>query len=143
MRLRPGQLPVEEHGHLELRAEPVGDQQRFGARRAPRALIEVDDGQHVNGANVGMLSRQRLVVARAAHHIDTLDRNACAREQGIRQRFAPAGDREHGAMVIAVGVHVQHARVVAVSRVTAAPGRPVGPFQCLAHSGDRALIATL
>ena len=51
-----GKLAVEEHGHFELLADPVGEDERLGAGGAAGGLVEIDDGRHVERADMWMLA---------------------------------------------------------------------------------------
>ena len=57
-----------------------------------------------------VLADLRLGAARARDHVDPLDRRAGAREHGIRERAWRRGEREHRAMVVGIGMHVEQPR---------------------------------
>ncbi len=106
VRPRPAlcQLPVQEHGQLELVAEQVAEHERLRARGAAIVGIEVDDRGHVDRADARV---DALVLVQ----IDLADRLGRTVQHGPREVPGLAGEREHAPMVVGVRVDVEQARV--------------------------------
>jgi hypothetical protein len=98
------QLAVEQHGHPQL-ADLVRKYQRLRAGGAALGCVEVDDRRHVQRPYVRMLAP--LGSPRAAHDVDALDGNPRPREHGYRELALRARQREHRAVVVAVGVDIE------------------------------------
>ena len=98
-----GELAVEE----DRDAGVLGHQRRHGerlrARRPAPLLVLVDDRHHVDGPDVRV---DALVLAQ----VDLGDRSPREPDQRLTQFALVAGEREHAAVVVGVGVDVEHAR---------------------------------
>ena len=101
-----GQRAVEEHRQLQLVREQLGGDQRLGAGGAAAARIEVDDGRHVQRADVG-------VHAVVPGEVDAPQGLAGTLEQRLGQLALRAGERHDRAVVVGVGVDVEDARAAA------------------------------
>jgi hypothetical protein len=107
-RAPPRELAVQEDGHVELIAQLGGRHQRLRARGAPLGRVEIHHRHHVHRAHMGMLADVRLIAA--VPHVDPPHRHPRAREQGGGQLALDAGEREHRAVVVRVGMDIQQAR---------------------------------
>ncbi len=96
-----GEDPVQEHGEPDLLAEPVGEHEGLGARRPPILVGEEHDRGDVEGADARMDAHVRA-------DVDGCGRHVRGRGHGRRERTGRAGDREHRAVMVGIGVDVQH-----------------------------------
>ena len=125
--LRPGsasgQDAVQEHRQPEPLAEQVGQHQRLGAGGAAVLFAAVHDRRHVDGAH----ARVDPVVPVDRHQLDGLGRPARDR---VRQLAGLAGEREHAAVVVRIGVHVEQPPVERAGRSarSSAASRPSETF---------------
>jgi hypothetical protein len=111
-----GELPVQEHRHVELLGEAVGEHERERARDTPVGRVGVHDRGDVQRADVrvltgvlgGAVGAVDTAVG-AGHHVDALDCHARAAQERVGKRGRGPGEREHRAMVVGVGVDVQQA----------------------------------
>ena len=123
--LRPRrELAVQEHRHPELLAHEPGGRQRLRAGGAAALVVEVDDRHHVERAHV----RVDAVVAR---DVDPLDRRPGEVQERRRQLALRRREREHGAVVVGIGVQVEEAR----RRQRALDRLERGEVPALAHVG--------
>ena len=107
--VRARQLPVHEHGQVELPREAVGDRQRLVLRKLAVLLAQVGDRHHVERADARMSA---FVHA----HVDVLDHRARRRQQRVGELLRAAHQREDAAVVVGVGVDVQQAAPVRAER---------------------------
>ena len=103
-RTATGKLAIEEHGHLKLKADAIGDHQRLGAGRSSTPLVEIHDRCHVECPHARVLP-----AVGGPHHVHALDRCARATQHRLRDVRAGRREREHRAVVIGVRVNVQQA----------------------------------
>ena len=99
----PAELAVQEHRHRQLRADPVGDDERLGARRPARRGIQVDDRRHVQRADV----RDADPAGSSRRRGSRRSRRSARRPRGprehrVRERSGRPGEREHRAVVVGV-----------------------------------------
>ena len=87
----------------------MAEQQRLGARRPALGLGAVHDRRDVERAHARVHARVRA-------HVDPLDRDARALRERAVQLARLAREREDGAVVVGVGVDVEHARPAARER---------------------------
>ena len=103
-----GQHAVEEDGQAQL-AEGVGERERLGRGGAALLGGAEDDGRDVEGADV-------RVQPRIAGDVDALDRHPGSVGERLVQGPRRGGQREDGAVVVGVGVAVEHARAAGGER---------------------------
>jgi hypothetical protein len=118
------ELAVEEHRHAELLSDQRGGGEHLRDGRPAPLLVEVDDRHHVERAHV-------RVDAGVRADVDARDRGARAAQQRLRHVPLPRGEREHGAIVVRVGVEVEEAR----RRERPPDGLERGEVTPLAHVG--------
>jgi putative phosphoesterase len=99
----PGQPPVEEHGQLELCADPLGE----GESRGPCAWLVLVLDRH-EGDDVGRSDPR--VGALVAAQVDPLGGATDPGEQRLDELLPAPNEREDGAVVVPVGVHVEKTR---------------------------------
>ena len=117
---------------MQLLADAVAEHERVRARGAAVARVDVDDRRDIERAHVRMLAGVRGAATGAGHHVDALDRHARAAQQRVHELVGAPGEREHRAVVVGIGVDVQHAR----------PVRSLARERGGDH-GDRVLVAPL
>ena len=110
-----GQRSVEEARHVQLGGQPVGElvpQLGRGGQVAGRqvALGVGDERHHIEGAHPGM---HALVAAQ----VDQVDRGTGQGAGGVGHHVGPAGQGEHGTVVVRVTVQIQQGAGGGVGRV--------------------------
>ncbi len=96
-----GELAVEEHGHIELGADPLGEDERLRAGRAAVLGPQIDDGRDVQGADM------RVLPSPTRDHVDPLHSLPSAAQDRLRDRPLTARDGEHRPVVVAVEMDVE------------------------------------
>jgi hypothetical protein len=96
---------VQVDGQVEVAAEPVPEQQRLRARRPALGLRAVHDRGDVERPHA-------RVHARVGGEVDPVQRDPRPLDERLMQLARRAREREHGAVVVGVGVDVEDAGAV-------------------------------
>jgi SAM-dependent methyltransferase len=99
------QLPIEEDGQLELCADPVSKRERDAIRRVELLGPDGNDGHDVGCTH----ARMHALVLTEVHAV------ACARDrrhERVDEGALPARDRKDGAVVVGIGVDIEHVRLL-------------------------------
>ena len=100
---------IEIDRQAEVGAEAMAEQQRLGARRPALGVGAVHDRGDVERPHARVHARVRA-------QVDPLDRDPRALRERAVQLARLAREREDGAVVIGVGVDVEHARAAGCER---------------------------